>query len=157
MFNFRLKPLQKIRENVRKERQTELAKALEAEAVIREKLEGIKHEIKATKEEGRRLAAGGEINVDDLIGLRRHEAFLLAQKTAMEEHLEKLLVEVERRRQAVIEADKEVRIMEKFHEKLKERYDSALEAKEIAGFDEIANIRSARRIQHKDAQSEHEA
>jgi len=144
MFRFRLQPLQKIRENVRSERQVELAKALEAEAIIREKLEGVNHEIKTTKEEGRRLATGGEVNVDHLIGLRRHEAFLLAQKTVIEEHLEKLLAEVERRRQAVIEADKEVRVLEKLHEKLKDRYDSALEAKETVAFDEIASVRSAR-------------
>ncbi|MCL2346947.1 MAG: hypothetical protein FWC50_01670 [Planctomycetaceae bacterium] len=152
MFRFRLQPLQKIRENVRRNRQTELAKALEAEAVVRERLEGVKHEIKTTKEEGRRLAVGGEVNVDYLIGLRRHEAFLLAQKTTIEEHLEKLIAEVERRRQAVIEADKEVRIMEKFHDKLKERYDSAIETKEIAEFDEIANVRSARSRMSPDEQ-----
>ncbi|MDR1385373.1 MAG: hypothetical protein LBJ67_16220 [Planctomycetaceae bacterium] len=138
MFRFRLKPLQKIRENVRQERQAELAKALEAEAIVREKLESIQHEIAATKADGRKFASGGMVNVDFLIGLRRHEAFLLAQKADVQNRLEQVLAEVERRRQAVIEMDKEVKILEKLHDVQKEKYDAAMTAKEIVSMDEIA-------------------
>ncbi|MCL2117741.1 MAG: hypothetical protein FWH27_04845 [Planctomycetaceae bacterium] len=146
MFNFRLKPLQKIRENVRRERQTELARALEAEAVVRGKIESIAHDIAGTKEEGRKLASEGRINVDFLVGLRRHEAYLLAQKQEAEQKLEQVLTEVERRRLAVAEADKEVKIMEKLHEKLRDKYDAEQSAKEIVAFDEIASQRAAGRV-----------
>ena len=149
MFRFRLQPLQKIRENVRRERQAELAKALEAEAVVREKIESLVHDIAGTKEEGRRLALEGRINVDFLVGLRRHEAYLLAQKQEAEQKLDQVLTEVERRRLAVVEADKEVKIMEKLHEKLKENYDAEQAAKEVVGFDEIASQRAAGRIHHE--------
>ena len=143
MFTFRLKPLQKIRENLRRERQSELAKALTAEAVVRDKIESIVHEIAGTKEDGRRLVSEGTINVDFLVGLRRHEAYLLAQKQEAEEKLDQVLAEVERRRLAVVEADKEVKIMEKLHEKQKDKYDAELAAKEIVAFDEIASQRAA--------------
>ena len=139
MFKFRLKPLQKIRENVRRERQAELAKALEAEAVVRDKIESIVHEIAGTKEDGRKFSQEAHINVDVLIGLRRHEAYLLAQKQEAEEKLDQVLVEVERRRLAVVEADKEVKIMEKLHEKQKDKYDAEQAAKEIVALDEIAS------------------
>jgi len=138
MFNFRLRPLQKIRENTRRERQAELARAMEAESLVREKIESLARDIAGTKEEGRRLAAAGTINVDFLVGLRRHEAWLLAQKQEAEQKLEQVLAEVERRRLAVVEADKEVKILEKLHEKLKDKYDSEQAAKEIVAFDEIA-------------------
>ena len=144
-FRFRLQPLQKVRENIRQDRQTELAKALEAEAVVREKIESLIGEIAGTKEEGRKLAAKGQINVDFLVGLRRHEAYLLAQKAEAEQKLEQVLAEVERRRLAVVEADKEVKILEKLHEKLKDRHDSELTAKEIVDLDEIASQRAARK------------
>ena len=137
-FRFRLQPLQKVRENIRRDRQTELAKALEAEAVVREKIESLIGEIAGTKEEGRKLAAKGRINVDFLVGLRRHEAYLLAQKAEAEQKLEQVLAEIERRRLAVVEADKEVKILEKLHEKLKDRHDNELTAKEIVDLDEIA-------------------
>lgn len=149
-FRFRLQPLQKIRENIRQERQTELAKALEAESVMREKIESIKQDIVGTKEEGRRLASEGRIKVDHLVGLRRHEAYLLAQKAEAEQKLEQVLAEIERRRQAVIEADKEVKIMEKLHEKLKERHDNGLAEKEVLELDEIASQRAARTLMRKD-------
>ncbi len=150
MFRFRLQPLQKIRENVRRERQTELAKALEAEAVVREKIDGIGREIVGTKEEGRKLASEGRINVDYLVGLRRHEAYLLAQKAEAKQKLEQVLAEVERRRMAVVEADKEVKIMEKLHEKLKEKHDTELSAKEVVDLDEIASQRAARKALGKE-------
>jgi len=144
MFKFRLQPLQKIRENVRRERQTELAKALAAEAVVREKIESIVQDITKVATELRTGGEEGRINVDFLIGLRRHEAWLLAQKQDAEQKLEQVLAEVERRRLAVVEADKEVKILEKLHEKQKDKYDAELFSKEIVTFDEIASIRAAR-------------
>ena len=150
-FRFRLQPLQKIRENIRRDRQTELAKALEAEAVVREKIENLVRDIAKTKEDGRKWASSGKINVDFLVGLRRHEAYLLVQKTDAEQTLEQVLAEVERRRQAVVEADKEVKILEKLHEKLKERHDSELDAKEIVELDEIASQRAARQLMDHNA------
>jgi len=169
MFNFRLRPLQKIRENTRRERQAELARAMEAESFVREKIESLTRDIAGTKEEGRRLIsgctggshgdAGGtsdcadgtkevQINVDFLVGLRRHEAWLLAQKQEAEQKLEQVLAEVERRRLAVVEADKEVKILEKLHEKLKDKYDTEQAAKEIVAFDEIAMQRAGRGMQN---------
>lgn len=149
-FRFRLQPLQKVRENIRCERQTELAKAFEAEAVVREKIESLTRGIADTKEEGRKLVAGGRVNVDFLVGLRRHEAYLLAQKAEAEQTLDQVLVEVERRRLAVVEADKEVKILEKLHEKLKERHDNERNAEEIVELDEIASQRAARKALGKD-------
>jgi len=146
MYRFRLKPLQKIRENVRRERQAELAKALAAEAVVREKIESIVHDIAGTKEQGRKCSQEGRINVDVLVGLRRHEAWLLAQKQEAEQKLEQVLAEVERRRLAVVEADKEVKILEKLHEKYKDNYDAEQSAKEVVEFDEIASQRAARKM-----------
>jgi len=167
MFTFRFKPLQKIRENVRRERQAELAKALEAETVVRDKIESIVKDIAKVADDLRGAASGewrvasdeensqlttrnSQLNVDVLIGLRRHEAWLLAQKHEAQEKLEQVLVEVERRRLAVVEADKEVKIMEKLHEKQKDKYDAEQSAKEIVAFDEIASQRAARGIHHED-------
>ena len=165
MSNFRLKPLQKIRENVRRERQAELAKALTAEAVVREKIESIVKDIakvaddlraggRGTRDEGREVRdeysvkplSPHPINVDVLIGLRRHEAWLLAQKQEAEQKLEQVLAEIERRRLAVVEADKEVKILEKLHEKYKDNYDAEQSAREVVEFDEIASQRAARKM-----------
>jgi flagellar export protein FliJ len=145
MYKFRLQPLQKIRENTRRERQADLARALEAEAVVREKIESLVQELDATKTEGRRLASEGKINVDFLVGLRRHEAWLLVQKQEAEQKLEQVLTEVERRRLALVEADKEVKVLEKLHEKLKEKHDAEMTAREVVELDEIASVRAARR------------
>ncbi|MDR1959199.1 MAG: flagellar export protein FliJ [Planctomycetaceae bacterium] len=146
MFKFRLTPLLKIRENLRREKQAELAKALEAETVVVEKLTEIEQNMLHVKEEARTRILRGKISVDFMVGLRRHEAFLLAQQRQIREQLEILRTEIEKRREAVREADKEVRVMEKLHEKQKDRYDFEERNKETLFMDEIAIQKTARQV-----------
>ena len=81
-----------------------------------------------------------------MITSRRHEAFLIAQQTQIEEKLEILRKEIEKRREALLEADKEVQVMEKLRDKQKEQYETQQRAMETVLMDEIGSQKAARKI-----------
>lgn len=143
-FRFRLAPLLKIRENIRAERQTELSKAYEAARIVEEKLEKIRSDLIACVEEGRQSILAGKISIDFLLSMRRHEAHLLTQQAEARNQLQQIQVEIERRRAAVIEADRDVKVLEKLREKLKERHIKEEALADLKQLDETAGQRSAR-------------
>lgn len=138
MFRFRLETLLSLRDQARKERQAELAKAYEAQRIVVEKIDEIVQNIESLTHEGREMMRSKKIDVEFLVGLRRHEAFLRAQQTEATRQLEMIREEVEVRRRAVIEADKEVKIMEKLKEKQSMRYDEEMLKRDNKTMDEIA-------------------
>ena len=146
MFRFRLTPLLKIRENTRRDKQAELVQALDAEAIVLEKLEEIKQKRVDLQEATRAKILEKQVHVGFMISSRRHEAFLIVQQNQIEEKLEVLRKEIERRREALLEADKEVRVMEKLRDKQKERYEQEQLAIETVLMDEIGSQKAARQI-----------
>jgi len=137
-FHFRLDSLLKIRENVRAEKQANLAKAYEAARIVEEKLGEIQSEIVHNGELGREAIQKGQINVNYLLALRRHEAFLLAQQSQIQNDLEQIRLEIERRRLALMEADREVKVLEKLREKMKAKHLREEALAELKQMDEIA-------------------
>jgi flagellar export protein FliJ len=78
------------------------------------------------------------INVDPLMDAQRYQGVLLAQQNKMREQIRLLTAEVERRREAVVEADRQVKVLEKLHEhKLEEHRKEQLRA-ETKILDEVA-------------------
>ncbi|MCL2304839.1 MAG: flagellar export protein FliJ [Planctomycetaceae bacterium] len=137
-FKYRLAPLLKIRENVRAERQTELSKAYEAARIVEEELQRVQSELVRNNELGREAIQKGQISVDYLLSLRRHEAFLLTQQSQAQEQLEQIRQEIERRRVALMEADREVKVLEKLREKMKFKHLQEEALAELKQMDEIA-------------------
>lgn len=145
-FKYRLASLLKIREGVRTEKQMELNKAYEAAQIVEDALQRVRSDIVRCTEEGRKCATtGGKIRVDYLIGLRRHEAFLLAQQTHAENQLKLIQEEIERRRIALMEADREVKVLEKLKEKLKDRFLREEALAELKRMDEVAGRKTIQR------------
>jgi len=138
-FKYRLAPLLKIRENVRAEKQAELSKAYEAARIVEAELERVQAELVRNGELGRQGAQKGRISVDYLLALRRHEAFLLAQQNQAQEQLQQIQQEIERRRIALTEADREVKVLEKLREKMKDRHLQEEALAELKQMDEIAS------------------
>ena len=137
-FKYRLAPLLKIRENVRAEKQAELAKAYEAARIVEAELQRVQAELVRNGELGRQATQKGRISVDYLLSLRRHEAFLLAQQNQAQEQLEQIQQEIERRRIALMEADREVKVLEKLKEKMKTKHLQEEALAELKQMDEIA-------------------
>ncbi len=143
-FVFRLATLLKVREATRDERREELGKAHEAEAILNER----KQELDRESQEAAAWQGGGSmigsINVDRLLGGLRYELVLDAQRQALAQQEEQLQAEIERRRQNLVEADREVRVLEKLRERQLEEYEHQELLKQQKEMDEIAQIRTFR-------------
>lgn len=141
---FRLETLLSIRKNILNEKQGELAQAYEAERILERDRDVAQREIDGTLASAREMMRSGGVDITFLLGVRRHEAYLLASVKDIDGKLVLVRKEIEVRRAAVLEANKNVRILEKLKEKQAERRVKRLAAIETKQMDEIAEVRAAR-------------
>lgn len=140
-FDFRLKTLLKLYEAARDERRAKLAEAFEAENILNEQTEQINEEIEDLKQQTRLSSKPGDVVVDRLIDSHRYELMLRAKRQEIGQQAKQLLEEIERRRQRLVEADRQVRVFEKLREKKLDEYQQQQYKNEIKQIDEIASRR----------------
>jgi flagellar protein FliJ len=80
----------------------------------------------------------GALDVDQLLDSHRYEMVLAAQLKFIADQHAKLAVEIEKRRQALVAADREVRVLEKLRENLRERHRQEEQHVEMKQIDEVA-------------------
>jgi flagellar FliJ protein len=125
--SFRLATLLKLREQTRDERRRELAQAFEAERILRDRAAQMQSDIELTQQRTR-SAAQGSINVETLLNARRYELTVKGQLADVNAQIAQVLEEIERRRQALLEADRDVKVLQKLRE-LQAGQHAALERK----------------------------
>lgn len=145
VFRFRLTTLLKLREAARDERRGRLAEAHRAEDIVVNRI----REIDAELAEQRRIPVtatvpGKRINLDSLLEAERYEMLLRAERHGAERQRVDIVEEIERRRQALIAADREVRILERLRERQEEQFDAEQNRRDIRMLDEVASRRSSR-------------
>jgi flagellar export protein FliJ len=137
-YKFKLEALQKVREAKRAQQRVSLAEAFRAEQV----LAASRAEIAVEEVELRRLqrsATGGKyLDVNRLLEAQRYDLLLKARAQELAKQATLLAAETERRRLALVEADREVRIMELLDERHRREHNRERERKEIKQLDEIA-------------------
>ncbi len=137
-FRFRLATLQKLREIHRDELRSKLAEAVEAQNILASQLEQIGQDIVELQTLRRLTVTGTIVKVDPLLEAQRYQGVLTAQQVTMQEQNRLLGAEIERRRQAVVEADREVKILEKLHERKIEEFRKEQLRAETKVLDEVA-------------------
>ena len=85
-----------------------------------------------------------------LLEAQRYEVVLKAREVELARQKELLAVETERRRQAAVEADREVRVLEKLKERHHSQHRRDEQRKEMKQLDEAALNRRARQVFHTD-------
>jgi flagellar FliJ protein len=137
-YTFRLATLQKVREARRDRERTALAEAFRAEEVLAERRIELAHEEAALRELQRSAASGPYLDINRLIEAQRYELVLRAngQELARQEAL--LSLEIERRRQVLIDADREVRVFERLDERHRHEHRRLEHRREIKQLDETA-------------------
>lgn len=138
-FKFRLSTLLRIRESTRDERRAELAQAYQAEEIVAGEQDRIKGELAALEVDSRRAALPGAIDVDQLLETRRYRLLLDAQKQHVAGQRDTVGAEVERRRQNLVEANREVRVLEELREKQHVRHRKEEDRLETKQLDEVAS------------------
>lgn len=137
-FKFRLETLKRLREAHRSERLVELAEALRAEEILAENSAQLAAEISELREQQRSAMVGRYLDVNRLLEAQRYELLLKARKQELSKQSILLEAEIERRRQALIEADREMRILEQLQNRRKSQHDQVIARREITQLDEAA-------------------
>ncbi len=144
-FRFRLQTLWRLRIADRDRRRAELAQAYEAAGILDQQRVQIESEQEATKEEARRLASPGSADIDALLRVHRHELILKAELRQLAMQRAQIETEIQRRRQVLVEADRQVRVVEKLHERKLEEHQRSEDRIEVKLLDEMGSIAANRK------------
>jgi flagellar FliJ protein len=121
-FQFRMTTLLRVREGVRDECRLQLTEAQRAEDIILARISEIDEELGGLRVHTQRVSGPGPVNVDRLLDAGRFEMILKAERFAAEEQLKTVAAEVDRRRQLLVEADREVKVLVKLREQQTARH-----------------------------------
>ncbi|MDA7951174.1 MAG: flagellar export protein FliJ [Pirellulaceae bacterium] len=134
----------KLREAKREQRQQELAEALHALDILQQQHSEIEESLMDHQIHVREESKPGLINVDNLIEKQRYQIALQMQLAEVQKKLGVVRKEIERRKTKMIEADREVKVLEKLKEKQREAHRQLENKEENKEFDEIGQTRYQR-------------
>ena len=137
-FTFRMATLLKLRESARDERQAKLVQARQAADILRQQRETLEQEARRLDQESRNAVRPGPINVDGLLHARRYELLLQVQQQDLLQQQQVVDAELLRRQQALVEANREVRVLELLREKQRARQRDEEARQEMKEIDEVA-------------------
>ncbi len=143
-FHFRLATLLRLNESVRDERRSQLAEAFRADELLEQREGMVADEIAATRSAGRKAVTPGTVDLDRIVEAQRYEMALRAQQKLLGQQRKAVGGEIERRREAVLAANREVRALEKLRERHKQRYQQDEARRATRELDEVA-LRTTRR------------
>lgn len=142
-FKFRLATLVKLREAARTDRRLQLAEAFRVDEVLQEQLGQAEAMISEYRQEQRAGTGPGTIDVDQLLAQQRYLMLLEIQRRSLMQQRQNVAQEIERRRQALVEADREVRVLENLEQRQRARWNEERSRQELQILDEVAQRRSA--------------
>jgi flagellar FliJ protein len=145
MFQFRLQTLLRLRLAERDQRRADLAKALRAVEMLRGEERALVQQQAEAAEGGRQLKSPGKADVESLLRTHRYEVVLTAQRRQLAAQIAQVEVETERRRLVLVEADRQVRVLEKLRERQAAAHRKETQRQEVKQFDETAVLGYVRR------------
>lgn len=135
-FQFRLATLLQLREAARDERRNQLAEAFRLADTLESQRQEIIENLRQVTE--MRAARSGSINVDRLLAASRYEAVLMLEQRNVERRQAALDEEIEKRREALVAADRDVRTLEQLRDTQRERHREEGERQAMKLLDEAA-------------------
>lgn len=137
-FTFRLATLLRLCESIRDQRRQDLAHALRAEELLRHEQQRVEDELHDLAQRARQAAGPGEVHVDALLEAERFELVLLARRRLLASQQEMLQAEIQRRRTALVEANRQVQILQRLRQRQAERHRHEENRREVLARDETA-------------------
>lgn len=135
-MTFRLATLLRLKEADRDDRRGELAEAFRAAETIDERLSEVHQNLEGLRK--LQTAGAGDVDVDRLIEAGRYEMVLRVQQLQLEQNRQQVQAEVERRREVLVAADREVRVLEKLRETQQQKERTDMERQAMKRLDEVA-------------------
>ena len=137
-FQFKLKPVLRLRIAERDDRRARLAEAYHAERILRDRLAQAEAERASVREMVRAASSPGQVDVDALLRTHRYELVVAAQVFSIQQQLKQVAEEIERRRLVLVEADRQVRVLEKLRDRQLAEFQQQEFKREMKQLDEIA-------------------
>jgi flagellar protein FliJ len=137
-FQFRLKTLLAVREASRDERRVQLAEAQAEDRELKERRAILERELANQQESVRAGTSPGRLDIDRLITAHRYDMVLRRELQVLLEHEQTLAAEIERRRETLVAADREVRVLEKLRARQHEQFRQQQSLVETKQLDEVA-------------------
>jgi flagellar export protein FliJ len=134
----RLTSLLHIRGAERDQCRTELAEAIHARETIQQQLVELTRETQRLQHLARDASRPGSLNVDRLLNSHRYDLLLELRRQQLEQRRIATESVVQSRREALLAADQEFRMLEKLLEAESQRQQSAVRREEQNQLDEIA-------------------
>jgi flagellar export protein FliJ len=135
-FQFRLAALQRLREAARDERRAQLAEVFRLAESLAEQKRQVAENLREIARS--RAVPAGVVDVEKLLAATRYEAVLLVEQAQLERQAAAVAVEIEKRREALVAADRDVRALEKLRETQHARHRAEQEQKSMKQLDEAA-------------------
>ena len=140
-YKFRLNTLQKVRQANRDQQRASLAEAFHAEQVLAENRAQLDAEERELRDLQRSANEGQYLDVNRLLEAQRYELLLKAQGQELAKQAVLLAAETERRRLTLVEADREVRVLEKLDERHHRAHIRDEQHVETKRLDDVATVR----------------
>jgi flagellar FliJ protein len=137
-YKFRLATLQKVREARRDRERTALAEAFRAEQVLVDRQAELATEEAQLRELQRSATADRFMNINRLVEAQRYALVLRASGQELARQQALLAAEIERRRQLLVEADREVRVLEQLDERHRRQHKTVEQRRDTRELDETA-------------------
>ncbi len=126
-----------MRGNLRDECRQQLVEAERAEDILIARISELNHELLALRDHAHTVSQPGRINVDKLLDAGRYEMLLKAERQVADEQRQAVAAEVEKRRQTLVEADREVKVLEKLREQQLARHRADESRRELKQLDAV--------------------
>lgn len=140
-YKFRLATLQKVREARRTQQRQALAEAFQAEQVLIEHRAAIAAEEIELRALRREAAQSRYLDINRLLEAQRYELLLKAKDQELAKQATLLAAEIERRRQQLVEADRDVKVLELLDKRHREEHHRCRQQQELKQMDEAAQVR----------------
>ncbi len=144
-FRFRLEQVLRLRKQVEELRIRELAQAQGELLKIEDSLRAHSEEEKAFLERYGEFEKIGAFNADDAMAYCQYKDWLLRREKELRRREKEWMKEVERRRQAVVKASRDRRLLENLREKQFRAHAQEVLSEEQRFLDEISSIAFVRR------------
>jgi flagellar FliJ protein len=141
-FRFRLATLLRLRSATRDQRRAQLAEAHRADDMIGQEQQRLGQELASRNRRQRAASGPGEIDVDQLLAEQRYALLLHGQQQHLDRQRQLLAAEIERRRGLLVEADREVRVLEKLEQRQRGRHVEEANRLDVRELDEVAHRRA---------------
>jgi flagellar protein FliJ len=140
-YRFRLETLRRLRSAQRDQHRVALADAYRAEQILAERRAEVTAEQAELHQLKQAAVSARYLDVNQLLEVQRYESVLKAREDQLKAQAKRLAIETERRRLAVVEADRAVRVLDLLDERKRREHRKQQTRWETKEMDEVAMTR----------------